>query len=88
MVFGGNHFNIPKGGDPSNPKNFLPIAKLSVILKLFHKILPKGGDPSNPKNFLPIAMLSVIPKLCHKILAKWLESYLLMNGIINPSIQK
>ena len=33
-------------------------------------------------------MSSVIPKLFHKILAKRLESYLLKNGIINPSIQK
>ena len=33
-------------------------------------------------------MTSVIPKLFHKILAKRLESYLLQNGIVNPSIQK
>ena len=30
---------IPKDGDPSNPKNFHPIAMSSVIPKLFHKIL-------------------------------------------------
>ena len=29
---------IPKGGDPSNPKNFRPIAMSSVIPKLFHKL--------------------------------------------------
>ena len=51
-------------------------------------LIPKGGDPSNPKNFRPIALSSVIPKLFHKIVAKQLESYLLKNGIINPSIQK
>ena len=51
-------------------------------------MLPKGGDPSNAKNLRPIAMTSVIPKLFHKILAKRLESYLLQNGIVNPSIQK
>ncbi len=33
-------------------------------------------------------MSSVIPKLFHKILAKRLESYLLDNDIINPSVQK
>ena len=33
-------------------------------------------------------MTFVIPKLFHKILVKRLESYLLQNGIVNPSIQK
>ena len=51
-------------------------------------LIPKGGDPSNPKKFRPIAMSSVIPKLYHKILAKRLETYLLENDIIEPSIQK
>ena len=33
-------------------------------------------------------MSSVIPKLYHKILTKRLETYLLKNDIIDPSIQK
>ena len=33
-------------------------------------------------------MSSVIPKLFHKILAKRLETFLLSNGILNPSLQK
>ena len=32
---------LPKGGDPSKPENFRPIAKTTTVAKLYHKILAK-----------------------------------------------
>ena len=32
---------LPKGGDPSKPENFRPIAKTTTVAKLFHKILAR-----------------------------------------------
>ena len=53
---------IPKGGDPSQQANFLPIALTSVVSKLFHKLLARRLkyfltsnniiDPSLQKGFL------------------------------------
>ena len=52
------------------------------------KLIHKGGDTSIPSNYRPIALTSVIGKLLHKILATRLERYLILNGVINKSVQK
>jgi hypothetical protein len=51
-------------------------------------LLHKDDDTSNPANFRPIAITSVIGKLFHRIIARRLESFLLENEVIDPSVQK
>ena len=65
---------VHKGGDPSQPGNFHPIALSSVIPKTFHKILAKRLeryllrnniiDPSLQKGFL-LGINGTVERVCH-----------------------
>ena len=52
------------------------------------KLIYKTGSSDDPKNFRPIALTSWVGKLFHKILTIRLETFLLHNHLIDPSIQK
>ena len=51
-------------------------------------LIYKSGSANDPANFRPIALTSVVGKLFHKIIARRLESYLILNDIIDTSVQK
>ena len=54
------------------------------LIKLIHK----KGLNEDPTNFRMIALTSTIGKTYHLILAKRTTDYLLINGLIDPEVQK
>ena len=52
------------------------------------KLIYKSVDSSDPSNFYPIALTCVIGKLFHKIISHHLEDYLIMNNVIDTTVQK
>ena len=51
-------------------------------------LIYKSGSANDPANFRPTALTSVVGKRFHKIIARRLESYLILNYIIDTSVQK
>ena len=51
-------------------------------------LVSKGENSDQPASYRPVAQTATTGKIFHKILSRRLERFLLVNGIVDPTIQK